>query len=144
MVPRVDECPLSQAHIKTIKFMVCNDLNTLLPDKKAKTVPNMGLPQWEVKSFIYNILLNFKVFRSKGVRCKSGTIFLFQCQYENFELERDNIAGDVLKFFKLPPTKLYETEVIGSIPKNWQSPKSNSEGSSSKIISPVLLPNGYS
>jgi len=44
MVPRVDECPLSQARIKTIKFMVCNGLNTLLPDKKAKAVPNMGLP----------------------------------------------------------------------------------------------------
>ena len=117
MVPRVDECPLSQARIKTIKFMVCNDLNTLLPDKKAKAVPNMGLPQWEVKSFIYNILLNFKVFRSKGVRCKSGTIFLFQCPYKNFKLERGNIAGGRIKVLKLPPTKLWETEAIGSIPK---------------------------
>jgi len=44
MAPRIDECPLSQARKKTIKFIVCNDLDALLPDKKAKTVPNMGLP----------------------------------------------------------------------------------------------------
>jgi len=44
MVPRADECRLSQARKKTIKFIVCNDLDTLLLNKKAKTVPNMGLP----------------------------------------------------------------------------------------------------
>jgi len=36
MVPRADECPLSQARKKTIKFIVCNDLDTLLPDKKQR------------------------------------------------------------------------------------------------------------
>ena len=40
-----------------------------------------------------------------------------QCQYENFELERDNIAGGHIKVLKLPLTKLWETEAIDSIPK---------------------------
>ena len=80
-------------------------------------MPNMGLPWWEIKPFIYNILLNFKVLRSKWVGCKPGIIFLFRCQYENFELERDNIAGGRNKALKLPLTKLWETEAIGSIPK---------------------------
>ena len=36
MAPRIDECPLSQARKKTIKFIVCNDLDALLPDKKQR------------------------------------------------------------------------------------------------------------
>ena len=32
MEPRVDECPLSQARIKTKKFIFCNNLDTLFPD----------------------------------------------------------------------------------------------------------------
>ena len=38
-------------------------------------------------------------------------------QYENFELEKDNIAGGRIKATKLPLTKLWEAEAIGSIPK---------------------------
>ena len=41
----------------------------------------------------------------------------FQYQYKNFELERDNIAGKRNKALKLPLTKLWDTEAIGSIPK---------------------------
>ena len=78
----------------------------------------MGLPQWELNPRIYNILLNFKVLRSKVVGCKPGSIFLnLKCQYENFELEKDNIAGGRIKATKLPLTKLWEAEAIGSIPK---------------------------
>ena len=40
-----------------------------------------------------------------------------KCQYENFELEKDNIAGGRIKATKLPLTKLWEAEAIGSIPK---------------------------
>ena len=41
-----------------------------------------------------------------------------KCQYENFELEKDNIAGGGrIKATKLPLTKLWEAEAIGSIPK---------------------------
>jgi len=40
-----------------------------------------------------------------------------KCQYENFKLEKDNIAGGRIKATKLPLTKLWEAEAIGSIPK---------------------------
>jgi len=40
-----------------------------------------------------------------------------KCRYENFKLEKDNIAGGRIKATKLPLTKLWEAEAIGSIPK---------------------------
>ena len=42
MVPRTDECSLSRTRKKTIKFIVCNDLDTLVPDKKSKDCAKNG------------------------------------------------------------------------------------------------------
>jgi len=36
----------------------------------------MGLPQWELNPFIYNILLNFKMLRLKRGWMQLGIIFL--------------------------------------------------------------------
>ena len=48
---------------------------------------------------------------------QTGNYLPFQCQSENFELGRDNITGGRIKALKLPLTKLWGTEAIGSIPK---------------------------
>ena len=78
----------------------------------------MGLPQRELNPFIYNILLNFKVLRSKGVGCNPGSIFLFKVSnMRTLNWKKDNIAGGRIKATKLPLTKLWEAEAIGSISK---------------------------
>jgi len=63
------------------------------------------------------LYLILKYLDQKGLNANREVSSFLKCRYENFELEKDNIAGGRIKATKLPLTKLWEAEAIGSIPK---------------------------
>ena len=66
MVPRADEYPLSQARIKTIKFIVCNDLDTLLPDKKQRLCQIWDYPSGRKNPLFIIFYLILKYLDKRG------------------------------------------------------------------------------